>query len=83
MDTAIYQGYTIPPYYDSMIAKLIVHGATREGAIARMRRVLEEFIVQGVETNLDLLYLIMLNPEFVEGNYNTGFIEKNLETLVK
>ena len=83
VDTAIYQGYTIPPYYDSMIAKLIVHGATREEAIARMRRVLEEFIVQGVETNLDLLYLIMLNPEFVEGNYNTGFIEKNLETLVK
>ena len=65
-----------------MIAKLIVHGTDRKEAMARMCRVLEEFIIQGVNTNLDLLYLLMHHEEFVSGNYNTGFIEKNLETLV-
>ena len=82
VDTAIYQGYTIPSHYDSMIAKLIVHGTDRKEAMARMCRVLEEFIIQGVNTNLDLLYLLIHHEEFVSGNYNTGFIEKNLETLV-
>lgn len=83
VDTAIYQGYSIPPYYDSMIAKLIVHGADREEAMARMRRVLEEFIIDGVDSNLDLLYKIIYHPEFASGNYNTGFIEKYLDTLVE
>lgn len=83
VDTAIYQGYSIPPYYDSMIAKLIVHGANREEAMARMRRVLEEFIIDGVDSNLDLLYKIIYHPEFASGNYNTGFIEKYLDTLVE
>ncbi len=82
VDTAVYQGYTIPPYYDSMIGKLIVHGSDRNEAIARMSRVLEEFIIQGIDTNVDLLYLIMHHPEFVSGKYNTGFIEKNLDELV-
>ncbi len=82
VDTAIYQGYTIPSNYDSMIAKLIVHGDDRAEARARMCRVLEEFIVQGVDTNLDLLYLIMHHKDFVSGDYNTGFIDKYLETLV-
>lgn len=82
VDTAIYQGYSIPPYYDSMIAKLIVHGADRNEAIARMRRVLEEFIIDGVDSNLELLYAITYHPEFASGDYNTGFIEKNLDTLV-
>ncbi len=82
VDTAIYQGYSIPPYYDSMIGKLIVHGANREEAMARMRRVLEEFIIDGVDSNLDLLYKIVYHPEFASGDYNTGFIEKYLDTLV-
>lgn len=82
VDTAIYQGYTIPSNYDSMIAKLIVHGTSRKEAMSRMCRVLEEFIIQGVDTNLDLLYLIMHHKDFVSGEYNTGFIEKYLETLV-
>lgn len=82
VDTAMYQGYAIPPYYDSMIGKLIVRGADREEAICRMRRALEEFLIQGVDNNVDLLYLIMHHPDFVSGDYNTGFIEKNLQTLV-
>lgn len=82
VDTALYQGYTIPSTYDSMIAKLIVHGSDRKEAIARMCRVLEEFLIQGVDTNVDFLYLLMHQEAFISGNYNTGFVEKFLETLV-
>ena len=77
IDTAIYEGYTIPPYYDSMIAKIIVYGTTRNEAIAKMKRALEELVIEGVETNRDFLFEIIKNPDFIRGNFDTSFIEKN------
>ena len=74
VDTAVYQGYTIPPNYDSMIAKLIVHGKDREEAIDKMRSALGEFVIQGIDTNLDFQFDIVSNPDFIKGNFDTGFI---------
>ena len=82
-DSALYQGYKIPATYDSMIAKLIVYGNTRDEAICRMSRALEEMIVQGVDTNIELHYMILQNEVFLKGDFDTSFIEKNLEKLVK
>lgn len=82
IDTALYQGYQIPSSYDSMIAKVIVSGNNREEAISRMRRVLEELIIQGIETNIDLHYWILHSEEFVSGTFDTSFIENNLDKLV-
>ncbi|MDD3382634.1 MAG: acetyl-CoA carboxylase biotin carboxylase subunit [Bacilli bacterium] len=79
IDSHIYSGYEVPPFYDSMLAKLIVHAPTRKEAIRKMRMALEQFIVDGIITNVDFLYVIMHNPEFVKGNYNTSFIKKVLE----
>ncbi len=76
LDSAAYQGYVIPPTYDSMIGKLIVHGKTREEAISRMKRALGEFIIEGLDTNLDFQYKIISNEAFNEGKYNTGFIKE-------
>lgn len=76
IDTAIYEGYTIPPYYDSMIAKIIAYGNTRNEAIAKMKRALEELVIEGVETNRDFLFDIIRNPDFLRGNFDTSFIEK-------
>ena len=77
IDTSIYEGYTIPPFYDSMIAKIIVYGNTRNEAIAKMKRALEELVIEGVETNRDSLFEIIKNPDFIRGNFDTSFIEKN------
>lgn len=77
VDTAIYQGYSIPPVYDSMIAKLIVHGKDRREALNRMRSALGEVVVQGVDTNLDFLYEIMMHPDYQSGNVTTFFVEEN------
>jgi acetyl-CoA carboxylase, biotin carboxylase subunit len=76
VDTAMYYGYEIPPFYDSMIAKLIVKSPTREEAIAKMRSALGEFVVEGVITNIDFQYEILNNPRFIEGNISTHFIEE-------
>ena len=76
VDTAIYAGCEIVPYYDSMIAKLIVRGRTREEAIQKMRSALGEFIVQGVDTNIDFQYEIINHPGFISGDIDTGFIER-------
>lgn len=76
IDTAIYSGYTIPPYYDSMIAKLIVHGFSREEAIAKMRSALGEVIIEGVDTNIDYLYEILQHPDYQSGDIDVEFIEK-------
>ena len=76
IDTAVYAGYTIPPYYDSMIAKLIVHAHTREEAITRMKRALQECIIEGVDTNINFLYQILENREFNTGEFDTSFIQK-------
>ena len=81
IDTALYPGCSISPHYDSMIAKLIVHGQNRADAIRKMRRVLEEFLVEGVETNVELQYLVLHHEDYVKGRFDTGFIEKNLDKL--
>lgn len=75
IDTAIYNGYIIPPNYDSMIAKIIVFGNSRNEAIAKMKRALEELVIDGVDTNRDFLFSIIRNPNFIRGNYDTSFIE--------
>lgn len=78
VDTAIYEGYTIPSSYDSMIAKIITHGDTRNEAISKMKRALEEIVIEGVETNIDFLFQIIKNPNFIRGNFDTSFIEKEI-----
>ena len=74
IDTAIYEGYTIPPTYDSMIAKVIVHGNNREEAINKMIRALDEFVIQGVECNIDFQIDILNNERFKLGIFDTSFI---------
>lgn len=82
VDTALYTNYKISPYYDSLIAKIIVHAPTRMAAIKKMRRALEELIIDGYATTGELAHLIMYHPAFIRGRYNTGFIEENLEELL-
>lgn len=77
VDTAVYQGYNIPPYYDSMIAKLISYSNNRKNCIEKMKRALGEFIVDGIDTNIDFQYEIMNNENFKAGKFNTAFIEDN------
>ena len=77
VDTAVYCDYTIPANYDSMIAKIIVHDKDRISAIQKMRSVLGELIVEGIETNIDFQYEILNNKDFLEGNITTQFIEEN------
>lgn len=76
VDSAAYPGYTIPPYYDSMIAKVISYGATREEAIARMKRALSEFAVEGVQTTIPFHLKLLEHEVFVSGDFNTKFLEK-------
>lgn len=78
IDTAIYDGYIIPSNYDSMIAKIITFGVNRNEAISKMKRALEETVIEGVQTNQDFLYNIIRNPNFIRGNYDTSFIEKEI-----
>lgn len=76
LETAVYCGYKIPPYYDSMIAKLIAYGKNREEAIIRMKRALAEFGIGGITTNIDFQYSILERDEFLTGEYDTTFLEK-------
>jgi acetyl-CoA carboxylase biotin carboxylase subunit len=82
VDTHCYSGYTVPPNYDSMIAKLIVHAPTREQAIARMLRALDEFVIEGVKTTIPLHKRILRNAKFAKGEYTTKFLELYPELLV-
>ena len=75
VDTAVYSNYSVPPNYDSMIAKLIVHGKDREEAMARMSRALEEFIIEGIKTTIPLHRRIFMDPVFRSGRYSTAFLE--------
>ncbi len=75
VDTHIYAGYSIPPNYDSMIAKLIVVAQTRDECIVKMRRALDEFIIEGIKTTIPLQIQLMNNKDFVEGNFTTKFME--------
>ncbi|MBS0267097.1 MAG: acetyl-CoA carboxylase biotin carboxylase subunit [Planctomycetes bacterium] len=77
-DSHVYQGYTIGPYYDSMIGKLIVHKPTREEALACMRRALSEFVIEGIQTTIPLLKEIFNNSAFIKGEVDTTFIEREL-----
>lgn len=82
VDTALYNGYTIPSHYDSLIAKLIVHGKDRSDAIAKMRSALEEFIIEGINTTIPFHKKVLSNPDFISGKFYTNFVEK-LNTPVK
>ena len=75
LDTHVYAGYTIPPNYDSMIAKLIVTAQTREEAISKMRRALDEFVIEGIKTTIPFHRQLMDHPDYVSGNYTTKFME--------
>jgi acetyl-CoA carboxylase biotin carboxylase subunit len=79
VDTHVYSGYTVPPNYDSMIAKLIVTGASREIAIARMKRALGEFMIRGIKTTIPFQQEIVAHPDFMSGNYDIGWVARYLE----
>jgi acetyl-CoA carboxylase, biotin carboxylase subunit len=79
VDSGLYAGYKIPPYYDSMIAKLIVYGRTRESCMMRMRRALEEMVVDGVKTNIPLHQDLLTQPDVIDGNYSIKWLEQWLE----
>ena len=78
LDTHIYEGYRIPPNYDSLIAKIIVHDDTRERALARAQRCLDELVIEGIRTNIPFLRRILAHPEFSAGDFDTGFVARML-----
>lgn len=78
VDTAVYEGYEIPPFYDSMIAKVITHGSTREEAIAKMNRALYEFIISGIDTNIEFQNRILNHPDYRKGEFDTSFLENKI-----
>ena len=80
MDSALYDGYSIPPYYDSLIGKLIVHGRDRPSALARLKRALGELIVDGVDTTVPLFHALLDEPDIQTGAYNIHWLEHWLET---
>ena len=79
VDSGLYAGYKVPPYYDSMIGKLIVYGTTRERCIMRLRRALEEFVVEGMKTTIPLHQRIIATEEFLAGDYTIKWLERWLE----
>ena len=83
VDSHIYQGYTVPPYYDSMIGKLIVHAQTRSECIARLDRALQEYVVDGIKTTLPLHQRIIKAADFISGDYSTHWLEKNINNDMK
>ena len=76
VDSAIYDGYRIPPHYDSLIAKLIVRGSTRNECLMRLRRALEEYVIDGVKTTLPLHARLIAEPDFINGDYDIRWLEK-------
>ncbi len=76
LDSALYTGYSIPPYYDSLAGKLIVHGRDRTECIARLRRSLGEMVVGGIETTIPLFQDLLQQPDVIAGNYNIHWLEK-------
>lgn len=83
VETAIYPEYEMNPFYDSMVAKLIVHAPSRLEAIRKMRCALEELMIEGIETNAMFQYIILYHPEFIRGKYNTGFIEAHMDEILE
>ncbi|MGL4361741.1 MAG: acetyl-CoA carboxylase biotin carboxylase subunit [Cellulosilyticaceae bacterium] len=82
VDTNLYCGYSVPPTYDSMLAKVITYGETREEAISIMKRALMEFVIEGIDTNIEFQYDLIHTEAFEKGEFDTSFIEKNLETIL-
>ena len=80
MDSALYDGYSIPPYYDSLIAKLIVSGITREACLARLGRALDELIVDGIDTTVPLFHALLQEKAVQTGDYDIHWLEKWLDT---
>jgi acetyl-CoA carboxylase biotin carboxylase subunit len=78
VDSALYQGYSVPPYYDSLIAKLIVHGRSRTECLMRLRRALEEYVIGGIDTTIGLHQRLVDAPQFVDGDYDIGWLERLL-----
>jgi len=78
VDSAVYGGYTIPPYYDSLIGKLIVYGRTREECLMRLRRAVDEFVIDGIKTTLPLFQRLIKEPDIIAGNYDIHWLEKYL-----
>lgn len=82
-DSFVYTGMDIPPYYDSMIGKLIVHGRDRTEAIKKMQAALEELVIKGVKTNQSFLYMILNHPNYIKGQFNTSYINTHIDTLLE
>ena len=80
VDSAAYQGYVIPPHYDSLVGKLIVHGRNRDECLMRLRRSLDEFVVDGVDTTLPLFRTLVRNPDIQNGQYDIHWLENFLKT---
>jgi len=80
VDSALYGGYSIPPYYDSLIGKLIVHGRDRPEALARLKRALGELIIDGIDTTVPLFHALLQENDVKTGDYNIHWLEKWLET---
>jgi len=78
IDSAVYQGYTIPPHYDSLVGKLIVHGKTRQECLMRLKRALDEIVVDGIETTLPLFRALVREPDIIDGNYHIHWLEQFL-----
>ena len=83
VDSGVYQGYSIPPYYDSLIGKLIVQGKTRNECMMRLRRALSEFVIDGIDTTIPLFSDLLNEPDIVNGAYDIHWLEKYLEKPVK
>ena len=79
VDSGAYVGYTIPPYYDSLIGKLIVHGRTRNDCLMRLRRALGEFVIEGIETTIPLFASLVAEPDIANGAYDIHWLERYLE----
>ena len=78
IDSAVYQGYTIPPYYDSLVGKLIVHGKTRQECLMRLARALDEVVIDGIETTLPLFRALVREKDIIDGNYHIHWLEQFL-----
>ncbi len=81
MDTHVYAGYTVPPYYDSLLAKVIVHGNDRVEALTRMGQALDSFILEGVTTTIAFLARVIRHPDFAAGEVDTRFLERESQLL--
>jgi acetyl-CoA carboxylase, biotin carboxylase subunit len=78
VDSALYQGYDVPPYYDSLISKLVIHGKTRSECLMRLRRALEEYVISGIETSIPLHQRLVDAADFINGDYDIHWLERFL-----